>query len=106
MIDAGADIVFGHGPHVPRGMEVYKDRLIAYSLGNFCTYKKFGLSGILGIAPILKVYVNDKGEYQKCEIISIKQIKGGIPVIDPSKAAEKLINNLSNDDFGAKITLF
>ncbi|HLT24572.1 MAG TPA: CapA family protein [Ignavibacteria bacterium] len=101
VVDAGADIVFGHGPHVPRGMEIYKDRLIAYSLGNFCTYKKFGLSGILGIAPILKVYVNDKGEYQKSEIISIKQVKGGIPVIDSSNAAEKLVRKLSREDFGA-----
>jgi poly-gamma-glutamate capsule biosynthesis protein CapA/YwtB (metallophosphatase superfamily) len=100
VIDAGADIVFGHGPHVPRGVELYKDRLIAYSLGNFCTYKKFGLSGILGIAPILKVYVNDKGEYQKSEIISIKQIKGGIPVVDSSNTAEKLVRKLSVEDFG------
>lgn len=100
VIDAGADIVVGHGPHVPRGIEVYNDRLIAYSLGNFCTYKKFGLSGILGIAPILKVYVNDKGEYQKSEIFSIKQIKGGIPVLDSSNAAEKLVRKLSKEDFG------
>ena len=35
MIDAGADLIFGHGPHVLRGMEFYKGRLIAYSLGNF-----------------------------------------------------------------------
>ena len=38
MIDAGADVVFGHGPHIMRGMEFYKGRLIAYSLGNFCGY--------------------------------------------------------------------
>ena len=37
MIDAGADLVIGHGPHVPRAMELYRDRLIAYSLGNFAT---------------------------------------------------------------------
>lgn len=45
VIDAGADVVFGHGPYFPRALELYKDKLIAYSLGNFCTYEKFSLSG-------------------------------------------------------------
>lgn len=36
-IDAGADIVFGHGSHVVKGVEVYKDRPIMYCLGNFVT---------------------------------------------------------------------
>jgi len=43
VIDAGADIVFGHGPHVTRAVEVYKKRFIIYSLGNFCTYGRFKL---------------------------------------------------------------
>ena len=34
-VDAGADLVLGHHPHVIQGMEVYKDKLIAYSLGDF-----------------------------------------------------------------------
>jgi poly-gamma-glutamate capsule biosynthesis protein CapA/YwtB (metallophosphatase superfamily) len=34
-VDAGADVVIGHGPHVPRAVEVYRGRFIAYSLGNF-----------------------------------------------------------------------
>src|SRR5690349_7011713 len=33
-IDAGADLVLGSGPHVLRGLELYRGRLIAYSLGN------------------------------------------------------------------------
>jgi poly-gamma-glutamate capsule biosynthesis protein CapA/YwtB (metallophosphatase superfamily) len=39
VIDAGADMVIGHGPHVLRAMEVYKGKLIAYSLGNFLTFR-------------------------------------------------------------------
>ncbi len=35
MIDAGADVVVGHGPHVLRGIEIYRGRPILYSLGNF-----------------------------------------------------------------------
>lgn len=35
VIDAGADLVLGHHPHVLQGLELYRDRLIAYSLGDF-----------------------------------------------------------------------
>ena len=35
MIDAGADLVAGHGPHLLRGLELYKEKPIFYSLGNF-----------------------------------------------------------------------
>lgn len=99
MIDLGADIVFGHGPHVPRGLELYKNRLIAYSLGNFCTYGKFGLSGYLGYAPILKAFLNKNGEFLYGFIYSCKQIKNGIPVIDENNNCAKLMKKLSASDF-------
>ena len=53
VVDAGADLVVGHGPHVVRAVERYKDRLIAYSLGNFATYYGISVEGIKGLAPIL-----------------------------------------------------
>lgn len=99
MIDAGADVILGQGPHVPRALELYKNKLIAYSLGNFCTYGKFGLSGPQGIAPVLNIFVNRKGDFVKGNIISFKQIKGGIPVPDPDQNAAKLINELTRKDF-------
>jgi poly-gamma-glutamate capsule biosynthesis protein CapA/YwtB (metallophosphatase superfamily) len=34
-VDSGADLVLGHHPHVVQGFELYKNRLIAYSLGNY-----------------------------------------------------------------------
>ncbi len=72
-IDAGADLVFGNGPHVNRAMERYKDRLIAYSLGNFCTYKSVSVDGVCGLSPLLKVYINKKGEFLNGQIIALKQ---------------------------------
>lgn len=72
-IDAGADLVFGNEPHVSRAMEVYKNRLIAYSLGNFCTYKCVSIEGICGQAPLLKVYVNKRGEFLSGRILSFRQ---------------------------------
>ena len=49
VVDAGADLVIGSGPHVLRGMEWYRGRLIAYSLGNFAGYRVFALGGPLSI---------------------------------------------------------
>jgi len=98
-VDAGADIVFGHGPHVTRAMELYKNRLICYSLGNFCTYARFNLSGPNGIAPIVKVRTNAKGEFLNGEIISVYQSGQGGPRPDPQNRALKKLIDLSNTDF-------
>ena len=99
VVDAGADIVFGHGPHVPRGIELYRKRIIAYSLGNFCTYGKFGLSGNLGLAPVFKVYIKQNGEFDKGRIFPFKQIKRGIPVFDENYSVIRLMTELSESDF-------
>lgn len=99
VIDAGADMVFGSGPHVTRAIELYNGRFIAYSLGNFCTYGKFGLNGAMGIAPIIKVYINKKGEFVRGEITPVKQIKRGFPVIDEDKKVIKTMQMLTEKDF-------
>ncbi len=99
VIDAGADIVFGHGPHVTRAMEVYKKRFIAYSLGNFCTYARFNLSGPNGIAPIVKVFTKPDGEFLYGKITSTIQRGAGGPKIDDAKGAIKIIKALIEKDF-------
>jgi Bacterial capsule synthesis protein PGA_cap len=99
IIDAGADIVFGHGPHVVRGVEVYRDRFVAYSLGNFCTYGGINVSGINGYAPIIKVYTNEKGVFFKGKITSgIQNLRAPVS-IDSQKLAIKKIRELTLDDF-------
>ena len=97
--DSGADIVFGSGPHVTRAVELYKDRFIAYSLGNFCTYRRFNLEGSRGYAPIMKVYTNSEGEFLKADAIAIKQLYPGYPVLDPSNRAIKELRTLTEQDF-------
>ena len=98
VIDAGADIVFGHGPHVTRAIDLYKGRCIAYSMGNFATYGRFNLSGVSGIAPIIKLYVNKKGEFMSGIIYSTKQIGEGGPIMDDQNSVLDEIRNLSNSD--------
>lgn len=98
VIDAGADIVFGHGPHVTRAIDLYNDRFIAYSLGNFATYGRFNLRGINGIAPIIKVTTNTDGVFEKAQIIPIKQVGEGGPQIDTSNQVINEIIKLTLTD--------
>ncbi|MEX0981032.1 MAG: CapA family protein [Bacteroidales bacterium] len=99
VVDAGADLVFGHGPHVTRAMELYKNRLICYSLGNFCTYARFNLSGPNGFAPIVKVYTDRTGEFLGGQVISIYQPAPGGPLPDAGNRAVKLLQELTSADF-------
>lgn len=100
VVDRGADIVFGQGPHVTRAIELYKNKFISYSAGNFATYGKFNLSGPSGIAPIFKITIDSKGNFLTGEIISTKQYKGGLgPFIDKNMEAVKKVIYLSKIDF-------
>ena len=65
--------IFGHGPHVTRAVEVYKNRFIAYSLGNFCTYGGINVAGINGWAPIIKVYTNQR-QYQSADHAYVRNL--------------------------------
>jgi hypothetical protein len=99
LIDAGADIIFGHGPHVTRGIEVYNKRFISYSLGNFCTYKGINVAGVNGLAPIIKVFTNPSGEFLTGEITPTIQTHATGVQIDPEKSVIKIIQELSQKDF-------
>lgn len=99
VIDNGADVVFGHGPHVTRAIEVYNDRFISYSLGNFATYARFNLRGVSGIAPIMHVYTHRDGKFIKGKIIPTRQIGEGGPLYDKSNRVIQEIQNLVKEDF-------
>lgn len=99
VVDAGADLVLGHGPHVLRAMEVYKGRLIAYSLGNFATYGRFNLSGNQGIGAILEVQLARDGAFAGGRVLGTRQVGEGVPVPDPDNAAADLMRVLGEQDF-------
>jgi hypothetical protein len=98
VIDAGADVVFGHGPHHTRGVEVYKDRFIAYSLGNFCTFG-MNITGVNGLAPIVKVYTNPTGTFLQAHITSTDQSERLKVKVDMEKRVLQRIIQLSHEDF-------
>jgi len=99
MIDHGADLVVGHGPHVVRAIELYEGRLIAYSLGNFATYYGISVSGHKGIAPILHATIDGSGRFIDGRIVSTRQIRPAGPSIDYNGEALRLMRNLTLADF-------
>jgi poly-gamma-glutamate capsule biosynthesis protein CapA/YwtB (metallophosphatase superfamily) len=102
VVDAGADIVVGSGPHVLRGMEWYKGRLIAYSLGNFAGYDVFALGGPLSTSGILRVTLDGDGRFETGRLVPTRMVGAGLPALDPAEAAHGLVRTLSRADFGAR----
>ena len=102
VVDAGADVVIGHGPHVLRGMEWYKGRLIAYSLGNFAGYKVFALGGPLSLSGILRVTLRGDGGFDSGTLVPTRLVGAGVPALDPSESAHAIVRTLSKQDFGAR----
>lgn len=102
VVDAGADLVIGHGPHVLRGMEFYRGRLIAYSLGNFLGYKTFNNSGVLAVSGILKVTLRSDGSYVRGSLVPVTLADRGLPQYDRAEAAHGVVRQLSKSDFGSR----
>lgn len=97
-IDNGADVVYGHGPHVARCVELYKDRFIAYSLGNFCTPYGINLTGISGYAPVVEIKVARDGRFISGQVHSFIQRRGIGPRADNTNSVAKEMGRLSMED--------
>ncbi|MBU8897207.1 CapA family protein [Corallococcus sp. M34] len=99
VVDAGAHLVIGHGPHVARAMEFYQGRLIAYSMGNFATYGRFNLKGPQGLGMVLEVELDREGHFTTGRILPTKQVGEGITLPDPAGGVIKQVRQLTRDDF-------
>ncbi len=102
VVEAGADLVIGHGPHVLRGMEWYRGHLIAYSLGNFAGYKVFALGGPLSLSGILRVTLRGDGGFDSGTLVPTRLVGRGVPALDPAESAPGIVRALSKADFGAR----
>ena len=98
-IDAGADLVLGSGPHVVRAMEIYKGKLIAYSLGNFATYGPFNLNAENGLTMVLEARLAADGSFLRGKAYAVKQEKPGGPKLDPEMKILPVLRALSEADF-------
>lgn len=106
VIEAGADAVVGHGPHVLRGVEFYRGKPIFYSLGNFMTYRGFNLDGPLGLTTVLQLELDADGSFRSARLPALVQIPQVGPTPDQSGAAVTLMQRVTKLDFpltGARI---
>ena len=99
VVDAGADLVLGSGPHVIRGVERYRNRLIAYSLGNFAGWHNFGLGGNLSLSGLLTVRIDANGRLHGGRWLSLSVAPPGVPVADGANTSAHLVKQLSAADF-------
>lgn len=99
-VRAGADLVLGSGPHVLRAMEIYRGRLIAYSLGNFSGFHNFDTEGVLGASAVLHVTLDPDGAFRSGRIASVRLVEAGQPVPDPSGEGARIVAQLSREDLG------
>ena len=106
VIDAGADAVVGHGPHVLRGIEFYQGKPIAYSLGNFLTYRGFNLAGPLGLTGVLQIELAPDRAWRRGRFVPMVQLPLGGPAPDSTRAALELIRTLSREDFPGSAARF
>ena len=97
VVDAGADLVVGHGPHVLRGMEWRKGRLIAYSLGNFAGHGSLNWDGVLGVSALLRVTLRGDGAWVQGKIVPVRierraqaRLEQGGAEVDPQPLAGRL----------------
>ena len=102
VVDAGADLVVGHGPHVLRAMEWYRGRLIAYSLGNFLGNGTLSISGPGGVSAVLQVELRRDGSWAGGRLVPVRLVPPGLPELDPGKAALGEVRDLSRQDFGPR----
>ena len=104
-IDQGADLVLGSGPHVLRGMEWYRGRLIAYSLGDFTNYEAFASVGDLTLSAVLHVTMTQHGTITAASVVPVAIQGDGQALVDPTDATWSFMNQLSREDFGASAAL-
>jgi poly-gamma-glutamate capsule biosynthesis protein CapA/YwtB (metallophosphatase superfamily) len=100
VIDAGADLVVGHGPHVLRGLEFYQGRLVAYSLGNFAGGGgTLSADGNLGLGAVLKVSLHADGGFAAGELIATHMYEAGRPQPDRQERGLALVREVTGRDF-------
>jgi poly-gamma-glutamate capsule biosynthesis protein CapA/YwtB (metallophosphatase superfamily) len=102
VVDAGADLVALHGPHVLRALEWYHGRLIAYSLGNFSAYGNLNMSGPGGVSAVLQATLRADGRWVEGRIAPVRLVGKGAPTPDPSGAAITTVRSLSRADMGRR----
>lgn len=99
-VDAGADLVVGHGPHVLRAMEWYHGAFVAYSLGNLLTYGPFNLDEPRNRGAILCATLDEQHQgVAEVTLHATVQRRPGTVMSDATARAAFIVDSLSQLDF-------
>jgi poly-gamma-glutamate capsule biosynthesis protein CapA/YwtB (metallophosphatase superfamily) len=105
LVVAGANLVVASGPHVLRGMQIFDDTLIAYSLGNFATAgHALSTDGVLGESAILVVTLGADGSLVSGKLLPTQMVDGAPRRVEGSDVRRR-VNALSHRDFGGSAVL-
>ena len=102
-VDSGADIVVGHHPHILQGIEIYKEKVICYSLGNFIFDREFFPSGEATI--VLKANISSNKKIG-ISLIPVFDDGGILKLLDKSESLYKeTLQNMGiiSQNLGTKI---
>ncbi|HRE87760.1 MAG TPA: CapA family protein [Myxococcota bacterium] len=99
LVDQGADLVVGFGSHMPRAMELYEGRLIAYALGNFLTYGPFDLKLPNNLSAILEVEFGKSGKPRSAKLEPVRLKHPGVPYPDKKGWATNYLRKISKANF-------
>jgi poly-gamma-glutamate capsule biosynthesis protein CapA/YwtB (metallophosphatase superfamily) len=105
-VEAGASVIFGHGPHVLRAVEWRGPALVVYSLGNLLTHGPFTRDEPLNRGGFACVRLSPNGGVLWGEFRSIVQQRPGVAFPDPQERAAAVVDSLSALDFpqtGARV---
>lgn len=96
-IDAGADVVVGHGPHVLRSIECYKGKPIFHSLGNFVGVGGLSIRGFASLSAIAGVQLDQRGELLAIEFLPVVFSERKVPLPDKREFSSHLVNWLGRN---------
>ncbi len=120
-IDAGADIILGHGPHLINGIEFYKSKPILYSIGNFAfqfkpdaytffpetlkIVQRLSSDPKLFESMIVRMVLSPKGGFRRMELLPIELTPEGIPHFVTGEKADAILAKATSlsDAFGTKV---
>lgn len=100
-IDYGCDVVIGGHTHCPQGFEVYHDKLIFYSVGNFCFGKQIDVDENWNLGEVISLDISNEGINYLC--MGIKYENGHLSLVDSELWKKKLIiinEKLQSNNYG------
>ena len=94
--DAGADIILGHHPHVPQGIEIYNDTFIIYSLGNFAFHQttKYSIWKKRSVILVLTLSRDGVEEYDLIPVTT-----GFQPAVAEGELADEILAHMEEISF-------